>query len=117
MTTGSMNTWRFMKIRFGCSGASCRVLVPCGVLVLGFIGRGGEIEKHYRNETIKGRFLQYAMYWSAGSSQEPGQDGFRYIQDRPFDEKRDPVKKRLIQEIYCTHGTRDATGYTECRTY
>jgi SAM-dependent methyltransferase len=42
-----------------------RVLVPCGVLVVGFIERGGEIEKHYRNEEIKGRFLQYARYWSA----------------------------------------------------
>ena len=27
-----------------------------------------------------------------------------------------PGKKRLIQEIYCTNGTRDGAGYTECRT-
>lgn len=42
-----------------------RVLVPGGVLVVGFIERGGRIEKHYRNEKTKGRFLRYARYWSA----------------------------------------------------
>jgi SAM-dependent methyltransferase len=42
-----------------------RVLVPNGILIIGFIERGGEIEEHYRNEKIKGRFLRYAKYWSA----------------------------------------------------
>ncbi|HII98943.1 MAG TPA: class I SAM-dependent methyltransferase [Methanoregula sp.] len=42
-----------------------RVLMPGGVLVIGFIERGGEIENHYRNEKTKGRFLRYARYWSA----------------------------------------------------
>ncbi len=44
---------------------AARVLVPDGVLAVGFIERGGEIEKHYRNEKTKGRFLRYARYWSA----------------------------------------------------
>ena len=42
-----------------------RVLRPGGVLVVGFIEQGGEIEEHYRNEKTKGRFLRYARYWSA----------------------------------------------------
>lgn len=42
-----------------------RVLRPGGVLVVGFIEHGGEIEEQYRNEKTKGRFLRYARYWSA----------------------------------------------------
>ncbi len=42
-----------------------RVLVPGGTLVVGFIERGGEIEKMYRNEKTKGRFLRYARFWTA----------------------------------------------------
>jgi SAM-dependent methyltransferase len=42
-----------------------RVLVPCGILIIGFIERGGEIEKMYRNEKTKGRFLRYARFWTA----------------------------------------------------
>jgi predicted O-methyltransferase YrrM len=41
------------------------VLRPGGVLVVGFIEQGGEIEEHYRNEKTKGRYLRYARYWSA----------------------------------------------------
>jgi len=44
---------------------AARVLVPDGSLAVGFIERGGEIEKHYRNEKTKGRFLRYARHWSA----------------------------------------------------
>lgn len=42
-----------------------RVLVPGGILITGFIERGGEIEKMYRNEKTKGRFLRYARFWTA----------------------------------------------------
>jgi len=42
-----------------------RVLVPGGALIVGFIERGGEIEKKYRNEKTKGRFLRYARFWTA----------------------------------------------------
>ena len=56
------------------------MLVLCGVLVVGFIERSGEIEKHYRNEKIKGRFLQYARYWSADEvTQILGDAGFTSI--------------------------------------
>jgi len=41
-----------------------RVLVPGGILIVGFIERGGEIEKMYRNEKTKGRFLRYARFWT-----------------------------------------------------
>jgi SAM-dependent methyltransferase len=41
-----------------------RVLVPGGILITGFIERGGEIEKIYRNEKTKGRFLRYARFWT-----------------------------------------------------
>ncbi len=43
-----------------------RVLVPGGVLVIGFIERGGGTGEHERNEMTKGRFLQYARFWSGG---------------------------------------------------
>jgi SAM-dependent methyltransferase len=39
-----------------------RVLVHEGVLIIGFIERGGEIAKMYRNEKMKGRFLMYARF-------------------------------------------------------
>jgi SAM-dependent methyltransferase len=42
-----------------------RVLVPGGILIIGFIERGGEIEKMYRNEKTKGRFLRHARFWTA----------------------------------------------------
>jgi len=42
-----------------------RVLVPGGIRITGFIERGGEIEKMYRNEKTKGRFLRYARFWTA----------------------------------------------------
>jgi SAM-dependent methyltransferase len=42
-----------------------RVLVPGGILIIGFIERGGEIEMMYRNEKTKGRFLRYARIWTA----------------------------------------------------
>lgn len=41
-----------------------RVILSGGVLVVGFIERGGEIEELDRSEKTKGRFLQYARYWS-----------------------------------------------------
>jgi ubiquinone/menaquinone biosynthesis C-methylase UbiE len=42
-----------------------RVLRPGGILIIGFIERGGEIEKMYRNEKTKGRFLRHARFWTA----------------------------------------------------
>jgi SAM-dependent methyltransferase len=42
-----------------------RVLVPGGIIITGFIERGGEIEKIYRDEKTKGRFLRYARFWTA----------------------------------------------------
>jgi SAM-dependent methyltransferase len=42
-----------------------RVLVPGGILITGFIERGGEIEKMYRNEKTKGRFLRHARFRTA----------------------------------------------------
>lgn len=44
---------------------AARVLVPGGALIIGFIERSGEIEKMYRNEKTKGRFLRYARFWTA----------------------------------------------------
>jgi len=41
---------------------SGRVLVPTGILIIGFIGRGGEIEEIYRNEWTKGRFLRHTRF-------------------------------------------------------
>jgi len=54
-----------------------RVLVPGGILIIGFIERGGKIEKMYRNETTKGRFLRYARFWSAG-------EVIRFLEDAGF---------------------------------
>jgi SAM-dependent methyltransferase len=42
-----------------------RVLVPGGILIIGFIERGGEIEKMYLNEKTKGRFLRHARFRTA----------------------------------------------------
>jgi SAM-dependent methyltransferase len=41
-----------------------RVLVPSGIIVLGFIERDGEIFRHYHAEPEKGRFLRHARFHS-----------------------------------------------------
>jgi len=41
-----------------------RVLVPSGIIVLGFIERDGEIFRHYRAEPEKGRFLRHARFYT-----------------------------------------------------
>ncbi|HOX35562.1 MAG TPA: class I SAM-dependent methyltransferase [Methanoregulaceae archaeon] len=42
-----------------------RVLSGGSRLVAGFIEKDGEIEKAYRNEETKGRFLRFARFWTA----------------------------------------------------
>ncbi len=39
-----------------------RVLRPRGILVAGFIEKDGETYQRYRHESIKGRFLRFAVY-------------------------------------------------------
>jgi SAM-dependent methyltransferase len=41
-----------------------RVLVPAGIIVLGFIERDGQIFRHYCAEPEKGRFLRHAWFHS-----------------------------------------------------
>ena len=40
----------------------CRVLVPGGTLIVGFIEKDCEIATQYRHEKTKGRFLQFARF-------------------------------------------------------
>ena len=40
------------------------VLVPSGIIVLGFIERDKEIFRHYRAEPEKGRFLRHAQFYT-----------------------------------------------------
>ena len=39
-----------------------RVLRPGGILVVGFIEEGGEIQRRYQHEPTKGRFLRFATF-------------------------------------------------------
>jgi SAM-dependent methyltransferase len=39
-----------------------RVLIPGGTLVVGFIEKGGKIQRIYQHEPVKGRFLPYAKF-------------------------------------------------------
>jgi ubiquinone/menaquinone biosynthesis C-methylase UbiE len=41
-----------------------RVLKPGGILVVGFIEKDGEIHRRYQHESIKGKFLRFAEYWT-----------------------------------------------------
>jgi ubiquinone/menaquinone biosynthesis C-methylase UbiE len=41
-----------------------RVLVPGGRVVIGFLGRGGEIAEHYRHTDEKGTFLTHATFYT-----------------------------------------------------
>lgn len=43
-----------------------RVLVPGGRVVIGFLGRGGEIADRYRNTREKGLFLAHATFYTPG---------------------------------------------------
>jgi ubiquinone/menaquinone biosynthesis C-methylase UbiE len=42
----------------------CRVLVPSGRLIIGFLERDGEIFRHYHSEPEKGRFLRHARFYT-----------------------------------------------------
>ena len=42
-----------------------RVLIPGGILVVGFIEAGGEISLQYQNKSTKGRFLRCAQFRTA----------------------------------------------------
>jgi SAM-dependent methyltransferase len=41
-----------------------RVLAPGGGLIIGFLGRGGEIAEHYRDTEGKGTFLAHATFYT-----------------------------------------------------
>jgi SAM-dependent methyltransferase len=43
-----------------------RVLRPGGILAVGFIEKGGEIQRTYQHESTKGRFLQFAEFRTPG---------------------------------------------------
>lgn len=43
-----------------------RVLAPGGRVVIGFLGRGGEIADRYRNTREKGLFLAHATFYTPG---------------------------------------------------
>jgi SAM-dependent methyltransferase len=45
-------------------GEVYRVLVPSGIIVVGFLERDGEIFQHYCEEPVKGRFLRHARFRS-----------------------------------------------------
>jgi SAM-dependent methyltransferase len=45
-------------------GEVYRVLVPSGIIVVGFLERDGEIFRHYCEEPVKGRFLRHARFHS-----------------------------------------------------
>jgi SAM-dependent methyltransferase len=45
-------------------GEVYRVLVPSGIIVVGFLERDGEIFRHYCEEPVKGRFLRHAQFRS-----------------------------------------------------
>jgi SAM-dependent methyltransferase len=42
-----------------------RVLVPGGMLIIGFIEEGGKISRQYRHEPAKGLFLRYVKFRTA----------------------------------------------------
>ncbi len=56
-----------------------RVLLPGGILVVGFIEEGGDIHRKYRQESIKGKFLQFAKFRTVG-------DLDQYFRDAGFSE-------------------------------
>ena len=54
-----------------------RVLRPGGILVVGFIEEGGEIQRIYQHEPVKGRFLRFAKFRTA-------EDVNRFFSDAGF---------------------------------
>ena len=54
-----------------------RVLRPGGILIVGFIEEGGEIQQRYQNESTKGRFLRFAQFRTGG-------DVDRFFRDAGF---------------------------------
>ena len=54
-----------------------RVLRPGGILVVGFIEKGGEIQRIYQHESTKGRFLRFAKFRTVG-------DVGRFFKDAGF---------------------------------
>jgi ubiquinone/menaquinone biosynthesis C-methylase UbiE len=54
-----------------------RVLRPGGMLIVGFIEEGGEIQRRYQHESTKGRFLRFAKFRTGG-------DVDRFFRDAGF---------------------------------
>jgi SAM-dependent methyltransferase len=54
-----------------------RVLRPGGMLVVGFIEKGGEIQRLYQHEPTKGRFLRFAKFRTV-------EDTGRFFKDAGF---------------------------------
>jgi ubiquinone/menaquinone biosynthesis C-methylase UbiE len=58
-----------------------RVLAPGGRVVIGFLGRGGEIADRYRNTREKGLFLNHATFYTPGEvTRMLGDAGFSDIE-------------------------------------
>jgi SAM-dependent methyltransferase len=64
-----------------------RVLRPGGMLVAGFIEEGGEIQRIYRHEATKGRFLRFATFRTVG-------DVDRFFRDAGFVQVSVPERAR-----------------------
>ena len=57
-----------------------RVLAPGGKVVIGFLGRGGEIAERYKNTREKGTFLAHATFYAPGEVNSlMGEAGFANI--------------------------------------
>jgi len=58
-----------------------RVLAPGGKVIIGFLGRGGEIAERYRNTRDKGTFLAHATFYTLGEvTRMLGDAGFSDIE-------------------------------------
>jgi SAM-dependent methyltransferase len=58
-----------------------RALAPAGRVVIGFLGRGGEIADRYRNTREKGLFLAHATFYTPGEvTRMLGDAGFSDIE-------------------------------------
>jgi SAM-dependent methyltransferase len=59
-----------------------RILAPGGRIVIGFLGRGGEIAERYRNTSEKGIFLAHATFYTPREvTSMLGKSGFSDIEE------------------------------------
>jgi SAM-dependent methyltransferase len=84
-----------------------RVLAPGGRIIIGFLGRGGEIVERYRYTKDKGTFLSHATFYTPGEiTRMLGEAGFSDIGE----DRSHPAFKKGFHVVTAKRPYRESSG-------